>query len=100
MKKTLFSILALVALAGSLQAQTEKSTLRDERIRTAHGIRSGAITRGEAALIKKQAKDVRRARRLAMADGKVSPRERVMIAHQDRQLDRTIRRSKHNRRSR
>lgn len=100
MKKLLFLAVAMIVLATSSNAQTHSRTLRQERRRTAQGIRGGQITRGEAIAIRKQARDVRRAKGAARADGVVGPRERAAIAQQRGQLDRTIRRAKHNTRTR
>jgi hypothetical protein len=100
MKKTILLIAVLVALIVSAQAQTHKRTLRQERKRTAQGIRSGQITKGEALVIKKQARDVRQAKGVARADGIVGPKERAVIAQQKGQLNRTISRAKHNNRTR
>jgi len=100
MKKSILLLAVLVALTVSAKAQTEKRSLRDERRRIAQGIRSGQITKAEALVLRKQAKDVRRTKAIAKADGVVTPQERGAIARQDRQLDRTIRRTKHNKRTR
>ena len=100
MKKSILLFAVLVALTVSAKAQTEKRSLRDERRRIAQGIRSGQITKAEALVLRKQAKDVRRTKAIAKADGVVTPQERGAIARQDRQLDRTIRRTKHNKRTR
>ena len=100
MKKYILLAVFLVAVVASSQAQTEKRSLRDERRRIAQGIRSGQITKAEALVLRKQAKDVRRTKAIAVADGVVTPQERGAISRQDRQLDRTIRRTKHNKRTR
>ncbi len=100
MKKYILLAVVMVAIAASSNAQTEKRSLRDESRRIAQGIRSGQITKTEALVLRKQAKDVRRTKAIAVADGVVTPQERGAIARQDRQLDRTIRRTKHNKRTR
>ena len=46
--------------------------------------------------INKQAKDVKQAKKSALKDGHITRVERAKIAKQDRQLDRTIYRKKHN----
>lgn len=96
-KKSILA-LSLLSFAISFSQQKEDWNLRGERKRTAQGIQSGEINRKEAAIIHKQARDVKQAKRRALADGKVTPRERAKVAVQDKQLDRTIRRAKHNRR--
>lgn len=98
MKKLILFAVAMVALATSTQAQSEKQTLKDERRRIAQGIRSGQITKAEALLLRKQARTVRRTKALAAADGVITPREGRAIVKEDRTLDRSIYRSKHNKR--
>jgi hypothetical protein len=95
MKNLLLGTLILVS-GLSFAQQREDLNLRGERNRVAQGIRSGEINPREAAIIRKQANDVKQAKRIAKADGVVTPRERAFIAREDRQLDRTIYRAKHN----
>ena len=64
--------------------------------RTAQVIKSGEIKPREAVVIKRQARDVKQAKRAAAADGQITVKERAKIARQDKQLDRTINRKKHN----
>ena len=96
--KNLVLVIALFSSVFAFSQQKEDWNLRGERKRTAQGIQSGEINRKEAAVIHKQARDVKQAKRRALADGVVTPKERAKIAVQDKQLDRTIRRAKHNRR--
>ena len=103
MKKTFLAIAAILAITTCVTAQNkrnENTNLRGEKVRVAQGVRSGEITRGEAVVIKKQAQDVKQATQAARADGVVTRAERARIAKQDAQLDRTIRRTKHNNRTR
>ena len=97
MKNLVLSI-ALFSSVFAFSQQKEDWNLRGERKRTAQGIQSGKINKKEAAVIHKQARDVKQAKRNALADGVVTPKERAKVAVQDRQLDRTIKRAKHNRR--
>lgn len=97
MKNLVLSI-ALFSSVFAFSQQKEDWNLRGERKRTAQGIQSGEINKKEAAVIRKQARDVKQAKRNALADGVVTPKERAKVAVQDRQLDRTIKRAKHNRR--
>ena len=96
--KNLVLTIALFSSVFAFSQQKEDWNLRGERKRTAQGIQSGEINRKEAAVIHKQARDVKQAKRRALADGVVTPKERAKIAIQDKQLDKTIRRTKHNRR--
>lgn len=94
--KNLFLGIAIIAFGISYAQQREDMNLRGEKKRVAQGIRTGEINRKEAKIIHKEAKDVKRAERKAKADGIITPRERARIAKQDRQLDKTIHRAKHN----
>ncbi|MBL7726230.1 MAG: hypothetical protein JNM68_01020 [Dinghuibacter sp.] len=98
MKKIIIltAVTCMLVVSASAQIGTDGPGLRDENRRERQGIRSGEITRGEAVRIQKEKRDYRRAVTRAAADGRISPRERVHIKRQDRQLDRTIFRSKHN----
>lgn len=98
MKKILILAAVCFAFAASASAQfrTDRPGMRDENRRERQGIRNGSITRGEAIRIEKQQRDYRRAVVGARADGYVSPRERANIRRQDRQVDRTIFRTKRN----
>ena len=96
--KNLVLAIALFSSVFAFSQQKEDWNLRGERKRTAQGIQSGEINKKEAAVIHKQARDVKQAKRRALADGVVTPKERAKVAVQDKQLDKTIRRAKHNRR--
>ena len=96
--KNLVLTIALFSSVFAFSQQKEDWNLRGERKRTAQGIQSGEINKKEAAIIHIQARDVKQAKRNALADGVVTPKERAKVAVQDRQLDRTIKRAKHNRR--
>jgi hypothetical protein len=85
-----------VSASAQLGTRNDGPGLRDENRRERTGIRSGEITLGEAAKIGREKRQYRRAVAVAGADGRITPRERVNIKRQDRQLDRAIYRSKHN----
>jgi hypothetical protein len=90
----------MLTTTASAQIRKDGPGLRDENRRERQGIRSGEITRGEAFRIGKEKRDYRQAVSRASADGRITPRERVNIKRQDRQVDRSIFRSKHNCRKR
>ncbi|MBI1796017.1 MAG: hypothetical protein HY076_05035 [Candidatus Eisenbacteria bacterium] len=68
--------------------------------RIAQGARSGELTRGEARRLRAGQRHVRRMERRAKADGVVTPRERARITRAQNHQSRTIRRLKHNGRTR
>ena len=94
--KNLVLSFAILTSVLSFAQQREDRNLRGERKRVAQGIKSGEIKPREAVAIEKQARDVKQAKRAAAADGQITVKERAKIARQDKQLDRTIYRKKHN----
>ncbi|MCE2963912.1 MAG: hypothetical protein ACK5UE_05365 [Chitinophagales bacterium] len=100
MKWTLLLVAALVFSNVAYSQQKEDMNFKGERARVKQGIKSGEITRREAAKIHKEKQDVRQAKQNAKADGVVTVEERKEVAKQDRQLDKTIKRTKHNNRRR
>lgn len=98
MKKLLLVVAVLFSVSAVSNAQVgrnENATLKDEKRKVAAGVRNGTIDKAEAKRIRKEAKDVQRAKRRACGnDGVVTPKEKRRIAVQDAQLDRTIRKSR------
>ena len=102
MKKTLFSALtalALLAINFSASAQTAtpgiNASQRNEQARIQQGVRSGELTRAEAARLKAREADIRQDKRAAKADGVVTPGERHEIRKDQNQASRAIYRQKH-----
>jgi len=100
MKWILFAVTTFVFIMETNAQQREDFNLRGERTRVQQGIQSGEITKAEAAKINREKRDVQIAKKSARADGIVTKGERKVIARQDRQLDKTIYRTKHNSRRR
>ena len=94
--KNLVLSFAILTSVLSFAQQREDRNLRGERKRVAQGIKSGEIKAIVAVAIEKPAQDVKQAKRAAAADGQITVKERAKIARQDKQLDRTINRKKHN----
>lgn len=72
----------------------------NQRQRILEGRRSGELTPGEFHKLKSEHKQLRRAKRRAAADGRISHGERRFISHRQHKLDRQIFRLKHNDRRR
>lgn len=68
----------------------------NQRQRILEGRRSGQLTPGEFHKLKREHKHLRRTKRMAAADGRISPRERRFISYRQHKLDRQIFRLKHN----
>ena len=102
MKKNLFSALAALALftthfAASAQTATPGITARQhsERARIRQGVRSGELTRAEAAHLNGREADIRQDKREAKADGVVTRDERQDIRQDERRASHAIYRQKH-----
>lgn len=97
--KKLSLFLAILIMNFAMDAQQrEDMNLQGEKARLKQGRASGEVTRREAKVVREEMKDVRDAKVVAKADGVVTADERKVIAKEDRQLDRTIHRVKHNNR--
>ena len=102
MKKPLFSALAALAIFSvsySAAAQTATPGItarqRNEQARIRQGVRSGELTRVEAARLKGREAEIRQDKREAKADGVVTRDERQDIRKDERQASRAIHRQKH-----
>jgi hypothetical protein len=67
-----------------------------QRGRIAEGRRDGEVTNGEAALLNKQQRHIRRSERRAKADGDVTVGERKRLERKQDRASRNIRRAKNN----
>lgn len=74
---------------------TAKQCNQHKRIQ--NGVRTGQLTRGEAARLRGQQAKVRHYKTMAMADGRVTPRERMVINRAQKNASRNIYRQKHDR---
>ena len=102
MKKASFSALATLALfsisySASAQTATPGITARQhhEQARIRQGVRSGELTRTEAAHLEGREAEIRQDKREAKADGVVTRDERQDIRKDERQTSRAIYRQKH-----
>ena len=96
MKKVFLAIMIIGGSLSLVAQQKEDRNFKGENARIQQGKASGEITKGEMKHIKHKKDDVRAAKQAAKADGVVTKEERKVIAKEDRQLDRTIQRTKHN----
>lgn len=100
MKTKIMLALALVmGLTISASAQvTSGLNNHHQRARISQGVRSGELTRFERHKLRKEEKRYHRHLRHAKRnDGHIGPRERKMLKHEQRKIDRHIYRYKHNR---
>lgn len=100
MKSLLFSaVAALLLTATAAQAQTATPGINArqhaERARIRQGVRTGELTRPEAARLRGREAEVSQDRREARADGVVTTAERKDLRHDERRASRAIYRQKH-----
>jgi hypothetical protein len=96
----LLSVMFVLALGITVPAQTTPSVDRREhrqQRRIHQGVRSGSLTRREAARMERQQARTRRLEAKAKSDGKVTARERARLQHRENRTSRHIYRQKHDR---
>ncbi len=103
MKKIVFIAAMIGALTVSQVSQAQpriNNRQYNQHQRIANGVHNGTVTRGEAHRLRMQQTFIRRDKRMALADGHMSPRERAIINHEQRHASHSIYRMKHNGRNR
>ena len=105
MKETTIFVAAFMLVAINLQAPaqtTPKVTQRqkNQQARIKEGIKSGELTRPEAAKLEGEQAKVQAEKRMAKADGKVTPAERAKLRHDQNKASRHIYKEKHDREER
>jgi hypothetical protein len=94
----LLSAMFVLAIGISVSAQTTPSVDRREhrqQRRIRHGVRSGSLTRREAARLEAQQARTRRLEAKAKSDGTVTRRERARLQSRENRTSRHIYRQKH-----
>jgi hypothetical protein len=94
----LLSAMFVLALGISVSAQKTPSVDRREhrqQRRIHQGVKSGSLTRREAARMEAQQARTRRMERRAKADGTVTAKERARLQHRGNRTSRRIYRQKH-----
>ena len=95
MRGTLTSVaIAVAATAAYAGPVTRREAQQHARIH--QGVESGALTPGESKVLRHEQRGVERLRQHALADGRIGPRERAMLADAQDQASRDIYRLKHN----
>lgn len=107
MKKVTTILLTFVMVLGASiasMAQTATPEInrreRHQQRRIRQGVRSGSLTRREAARLERQEAKTRDAEAAAKADGTVTRRERRHLRHRESHTSRNIYRQKHDRQHR
>lgn len=65
-----------------------------------HGVRTGQLTKGEAMRLRAQQHQLKNMKRVAMADGRITRNERVVINRTKHRMNANVYRLKHNGRTR
>lgn len=92
---TAFLALFAIAFLSEVSAQatpnvSRKQVQQHKQIRK--GAKSGELTKAEIIRLKKQQKNIQYNKKVAKADGKVTPKERAVIRSKQRAASRNIRR--------
>ncbi len=69
---------------------------RNQHARIHQGVKSGELTKGEAAKLHSDEKAIKAEKQMAKSDGKVTAKERAKIRHDQNKVSREIYRKKHN----
>jgi hypothetical protein len=73
---------------------TKRQLHQQERIK--QGVKSGELTKGEAGKLEKQQAKIQHDKKVAKADGKVTPKERRKIRHEQNKASKDIKELKTN----
>lgn len=97
-------LVAALAVTSVANAQTRTPVINqrqhNQERRINEGVRSGQLTRNETRHLRNDERHIRTEKRTAMAEGRMGPRERTHIRHQENRVSRSIYRKKHNARVR
>ncbi|HEX5169146.1 MAG TPA: hypothetical protein VFW11_08215 [Cyclobacteriaceae bacterium] len=100
MKNVFFAamLLMIFSITARAQTQTARADVREgaQRARIHDGRQDGDLTRGEAHLLNKEQRHIRRTERRMKADGDVTRREKARLERKQDRANRHIRRTKHN----
>ena len=97
--KTLLASITLALAGGAAMAQTATPAINQHQVNQEHrihqGVASGQLTRTEAVKLQRQQARIQHAKRVAKADGVVTPRERAQIRHMQAKANQQIYNQKH-----
>lgn len=99
MKQMIFAVTLMGAFLVSNIAMAHRPNVNKrqhcQQQRIHHGARSGQLTYRESKQLKRQQMHIRHDKRLAMADGRLSPQERQHINREQNKASRNIYHQKH-----
>lgn len=99
LKFLLASVILAAFTISNADAQTVKRA-KNQHQRIRQGVKSGELTRAEAANVRNDQREIRQDVKEAKADGVVTAEEKKEIKQEQRQASRKIYRKKHNARTR
>jgi hypothetical protein len=91
----IFSSISFTASAQTTTAAKPVSTIKNDEQRIRKGVKSGELTKIEAARLKKQTAKVNQERKEYKSDGVVTTEERTDLRHDKKKLNRRIYKQKH-----
>ncbi len=94
--KLLFAGAILFGIGISTANAQVKPRVENQQDRIHQGVKSGELTKREAADVREDQKDLHQDVKLAKADGNITPGERKIISKEENQNSREIYRLKHN----
>jgi CRISPR/Cas system-associated endoribonuclease Cas2 len=97
--KTIFILLALGLAMPAFARAPLQSVERNQMHRIQKGIHSGALTRGEARVLRQEQRNIRNLKRRFLRDGRFSRAERRTLTHRYTSASRHIYRLTHNNRT-
>ena len=105
MKQVIFAATLLIAMFVTTIAEAHgrhntRQKQRNQHHRIQQGVRSGQLTHMEARQLRAQQTKVKHYKRMAMADGRVTHNERMMINRAQHNAGKNIYRQKHDRQTR
>lgn len=95
----LFLMVGLASQTATAQQTSAPKTIKQQQIREQQrihqGVKSGELTKKEAVRLEAQQAKIRQDKRIAKADGVVSPAERTTIKQEQRKASQNIHQQKH-----
>lgn len=94
----LLAVLVVTSSATSVFGAERRARVRNkaQRARIHEGVKSGEVTRGEAAKLRREQARIHQAERRARRDGNVTPAEKARIERMQNKASRDIYKAKHN----
>lgn len=87
-----------LSLTSNAQSETPREDARQkaQRARIHEGRKDGELTKGEAAMLNAEQRNIRKTERRMKADGEVTPVEKARLERKQDRASRHIRKTKHN----